>query len=200
MGSTLCKARETGLNLGKEERLKRGGESYAGGCLRVDVHVAAGAMCVVSRAALRAWRWPGAVVIVCVGIAGMSCRREHTVRIPCPGWTTLRARAALASSDAFGQRAVVAHSSNFLFVRVGVSRSFAVLRVHGISPGFAGWSRGLFCPHTVPAGQHGGLGLLSYAPILSDSVLMLLTVTIAFVRAGERIPQLCCPRRARHRS
>ena len=117
-----------------------------------------------------------------------------------PGWTTWRARVALASSDASGQRAVVAHSSNFLFVRVGVSRSFAVLRVHGISPGFAGWSRGLFCPHTVPAGQHGGLGLLSYAPILSDSVLMLLTVTIAFVRAGERIPQLCCPRRARHRS
>ena len=72
MGSTLCKARKTGLKLGREERLKRGGESYVGGvCARVDVmsclatmrgivercvdvNVAAGAMCVVSRAWRRA--------------------------------------------------------------------------------------------------------------------------------------------------
>ena len=86
MGSTLCKARETGLKLGREERLKRGGESYVGGvCARVDVmsclatmrgivercvdvNVAAGAMC----GCRGHGGGPGAVVIVCAGIAGMS--------------------------------------------------------------------------------------------------------------------------------
>ena len=117
VGSTLCKARETGLKLGREERLKRGGESYVGGvCARVDVmsclatmrgivercvdvNVAAGAMCVVSRAALRAWRRArcgrhrvrrhcGHVV---VSIAGSSLAVRSDL-LPCAGGVGSRGR------------------------------------------------------------------------------------------------------------
>ena len=89
----FCKARETGLKLGREERLKRGGESYVGGvCARVDVmscHVVfsrnAGHCRAVCGCQCRGWR------DVC-GVAGMAagpvrssscapalraCRREH---------------------------------------------------------------------------------------------------------------------------